>query len=245
MQRRKLPKRLRRTLILSGSVLALLILLTVGILFYPFHVEVVGNRRYTEAQIKDMVMNGPISFNTLLMAKWKEHIPLEEIDYMESVDVEYLGHNTLRLHANEKYVIGYVEQDGICYSFDKSAEILEDFLDGEVQEGVPKVTGLQFSVSADGTTLEFEEPDLLNSLLALARMFEKYEIVPEEIKVGSEQDLTLCYEEVRVSFGKDENLEEKVTRLAGILPQLSGESGILHMEEVTTDTQNIIFERDV
>ena len=35
-----------------------------------------------------------------------------------------------------------------------------------------------------------------------------------------------------------------LTRVAAILPKLSGMSGVLHLEDFTDDTQNIIFDQD-
>ena len=65
------------------------------------------------------------------------------------------------------------------------------------------------------------------------------------MEIGEDNVLTLHYGNVRIALGKDENLEDKMTRVAGILPKLNGESGVLHLEGFTNDTQNIIFERDL
>ena len=42
-------------------------------------------------------------------------------------------------------------------------------------------------------------------------------------------------------LGADTDLEEKMTRVAAILPELEGMSGVLHLEDFTEDTQNIVF----
>ena len=56
--------------------------------------------------------------------------------------------------------------------------------------------------------------------------------------------MTLHYEDVRIQIGGDMLLEEKVSRVAAILPELEGLSGVLHLEDYAKDTQNIIFDRD-
>lgn len=274
-RKRRQLKKIRRIIILSISGIILLGVLLFGVLFYTINVEVVGNNRYSEAQIKEMVMKGPLSWNTLLMSKLKEHINLEDIAFMESVDVEYLDRNTIRLHVSEKYPIGYVEDDGSKYYFDKDGMVLESEKKTEESQGlnpeevqdqetlspevieeetakqfhpeltdVPVVTGLEFPSAEVGKKLEVEDPSIFNSILGLARMADKYQIQPDRVEIGEDNVLTLYYGNVRIVLGKDENLEDKMTRVAGILPKLNGESGVLHLEGFTNDTQNIIFERD-
>lgn len=275
-KRRKGHSRKRRRLIGLG-IFGMLLAggLVFGIVFYTANVEVVGNSRYTEQEIKNMVMEGPLSWNTLLMAKFKEHIDLSGIAFMDSVDVEYLNHNTIRLHVSEKYPIGYVEYEGSKYFFDKDGRILESEeisgdadeqspkqTDGEQPlnpeevaeensnqfhpklEDVPLVTGLEFSSASVGEQLEVPDNGIFNSILGLARMFDKYDIEPDRVEVVNNEEMILHYNTVRFALGKDENLEDKMTRVAGILPKLEGESGVLHLEAFTKDTQNIIFERD-
>lgn len=274
-RKRRQSKKIRRIIILSISGILLLGVLLFGALFYTINVEVVGNSRYSEAQIKEMVMKGPLSWNTLLMSKLKEHISLEDIAFMESVDVEYLDRNTIRLHVIEKYPIGYVEDGGSKYYFDKDGMVLESEEKTEESQGlspeevkdeealspkvteeetakqfhleltdVPAVTGLKFPSVEVGKKLEVEDDSVFNSILGLARMSDKYRIKPDSVEIGEDNVLTLHYGNVRIALGKDENLEDKMTRVAGILPKLKGESGVLHLEEFTNDTQNIIFARD-
>ena len=53
-RKRRQPKKIRRIIILSISGIILLGVLLFGVLFYTINVEVVGNNRYSEAQMKLM-----------------------------------------------------------------------------------------------------------------------------------------------------------------------------------------------
>ena len=46
-------------------------------------------------------------------------------------------------------------------------------------------------------------------------------------------------------LGKDEYLEDKMTRVSAILPKLSGKKGILHLENVNENSKTITFEQDL
>ena len=50
------------------------------------------------------------------------------------------------------------------------------------------------------------------------------------------------FEDVEVSLGTNDNIDEKVIQLQYILPKLQGKSGILEMSEYDSNTQNITFE---
>ena len=56
------------------------------------------------------------------------------------------------------------------------------------------------------------------------------------------KQLILYYGSVEVNMGNDENMDEKMNRLIGILPQLKGMKGVLHLENVTEDTASVVFD---
>ncbi|MCI8332910.1 MAG: hypothetical protein HFE78_08825 [Clostridiales bacterium] len=278
---RKLPQKTFRLLI--GSVIGVVLLgaLLFWGLFYITDVEVVGNTRYTEKEVEDMALDSFFSHNSILLSRFQKHIYLGDIPFMESVDVEYLNRNKIRLHVNEKKIIGYVRQDEVDYYFDKDGMVLESFSaserqgtedpsvignglivtnegngNGENDDGnmtdsttfrpaltnVSLITGLKYESVAVGQRLTVETPAVFNTILALTRMIDKYEIQPDQVEFSDDQSMILHYGSVKILLGTDSNLEEKMTRVAAILPKLSGMSGVLHLEDFTDDTQNIIFD---
>ena len=77
-------------------------------------------------------------------------------------------------------------------------------------------------------------------------MVEKYEILPEMVCFDENQEIILVYNNgnIHCNLGKDTLLEEKITRVAAILPKLSDFTGILHLEDYETDITNIIFSKE-
>lgn len=47
-----------------------------------------------------------------------------------------------------------------------------------------------------------------------------------------------------VKLGKDKYLEDKMSRMVAILPQITGEKGILHMENITESSKTVTFEKE-
>ena len=73
-------------------------------------------------------------------------------------------------------------------------------------------------------------------------MLEKTEQKPDRMMFNDLKQLILYYGSVEVNMGNDENMDEKMNRLIGILPQLKGMKGVLHLENVTEDTASVVFD---
>lgn len=112
-------------------------------------------------------------------------------------------------------------------------------------ENVPLVTGLVFEHAAENEQIPVEDPSVFRTILALTRMIEKYSIYPDRVEFDEKYQITLYYyDTVRISLGRDDELEEKMTRLAAILPKLEGMSGILHMENYSETSDSFVFSKD-
>lgn len=113
---------------------------------------------------------------------------------------------------------------------------------------VPMITGLNVSGVEAGQRLPLSNSAIFNTIQFLTKMIDKYGIQPDYVEITEnargEREMTLYYGSVRAALGTDSDLEEKVTRLAAILPKLAGRSGVLHLEEYTSDTINIVFDAD-
>ncbi|MGI6118893.1 MAG: cell division protein FtsQ/DivIB [Bilifractor sp.] len=379
LQRRK--RRRTRNLVLICVIFGLAVFAG---LFYTTDVEVVGNSRYTDAQIEEMVMTGVLSHNTVLMSlvHGKVH---PDAPLISSIEVEYINRNKLRLNVIEKYPVGYIVQSGTQYYFDKDGLVLEkvegtssqdaaadegevsgdgtasEDLSGEtasvsssssaasssaassaagssaassavsssatgssvtsdsatdgsavdeasnpanvtpdekdaasgnagsgsedgsssdssgsssaeaeispVREGtnaeddssnsdeqketitpaltdVPLITGLDVGEAKVGEKLEVKDSSVFQTIFALTKLIDKLDIQPDSVEFDSSLNMTLHYENVRIQLGSDDLLEEKMTRAAAILPDLTGMSGVLHLENYSSDTENIIFDSD-
>ena len=86
---------------------------------------------------------------------------------------------------------------------------------------------------------------MLTTAVALSTIFQKNDAIPDHIEFDTSYQITLTYGDIRVMLGKDEYLEDKMTRVSAILPKLSGKKGILHLENVNDNSKTITFEQDL
>ena len=111
---------------------------------------------------------------------------------------------------------------------------------------VPRVVGIPMKNVKLGKKISVPDKSVFNTILGITRMVEKYQILPEIVSFDEKLNITLVYFDgaVHCQLGKDSLLEEKITRVAAILPKLESETGILHLEDYTVETTNIIFSKE-
>lgn len=324
----------------TAGAVAVIVLLALGAFFFLFRVDnvyVVGSTRYTDDQIKEYVLTTPMTSNTVLAMLFQKHTNAENIPFVDSFDLERVNAHTLRIHVNEKKIVGYIAQGTDRLYFNKDGLVVEvtpmeqeeiDALNQEEEElnqlkeqaaqeaaaqeadaalesltgestdttdgtdtedaqeegtdsetaqadnaddqvlqavesdsgnenatkfkaavtDVPRVIGITDKTSgiALGDTIPAVADGIYNTILGITRMVEKYEILPEMLCFNENQEIILVYNsgKIHCNLGKDRLLEEKITRVAAILPKLTDFTGILHLEDYDTDITNIIFSKE-
>ena len=112
-------------------------------------------------------------------------------------------------------------------------------------ELVPFFDGIEVSHVIEGEKLPIKGNSVLTTAVALSTIFQKNDAIPDHIEFDTSYQITLTYGDIRVMLGKDEYLEDKMTRVNAILPKLSGKKGILHLENVNDNSKTITFEQDL
>jgi len=319
---RSVRKRRRKfNLITIGAVLAAVLLFFFGF-FYVSRVEVVGSTRYTDNQVRNMVMDSFFRRNSVILSLTRKNVVPDNAPFISNIEVNVQGHNKVRLVVNEKVAAGYIEQDGTNYYFSDEGIVL-DAIQGNGSSGesvltagaassssetsaadaqdelsaaegdsaasqsaaegsyapleavpattvstsedstpemetgedseyrpavsdVPKVTGLTDKPLKVGEKIEpaCKDDEIFTKLQTITRLVNRFERMPDEISVSDEGELTLAYNggEIQVLLGKGNLLEDQMSRVAAILPQLEGMSGTLHLENFAEDTVNIVFD---
>lgn len=233
-------KKLYRILI-EGIVCAVLIFILVFFVgFRVTKVEVKGNKFYSDKEIKRMVLDAPIDKNTILATMIKTEEKTKDAQLIEKVTLKRKNMNTLVVQVKEKKMIGYFDYQGKCANFDRQG-IVQILTEAPI-ENVPYIEGLDVKEVKQGEKLKGINTKKLNSILSVGKMLEKTDQKPDKLVFNDMKQLVLYYGEIEVRLGNDENMDEKMNRLVGILPQLEGMAGILHLENITEDTQAVVFD---
>ena len=205
-------------------------------------VTVSGNSHYTDEEIKDMVFTGPYSYNSIVLSLMYRNKSIEDIPFIEKMDVDILDSNSVRINVFEKAVAGYVEYLGHYMYFDKDGIVVES--SNRIMEGIPFVTGLSYDHIVLHKPLPVKKSSVFLTILNITQLLGKYDIETDRIAFDSDGDITLYFGSARVSLGTDDFIDEKINEMHLLLPQLKGYSGTLHMENYVGEDVNFSFDMD-
>ena len=236
MSRRKLY----RIIIEAVAGILLIFVLVFFLGFRVTGVQVEGNSFYTDDQIKNMVLNAPIAKNSILAGFLNTEKNTKDAVMIDSITVSRVNRNTLLLQVKEKQMIGYIEFQGQCVNFDRQGII--QIITEDPLENVPRIEGINVKEAIQGERLTGINTSKLNTILSVGKMLEKMEEKPDRLAFNELNQLVMYYGDIEVRLGDDENMDEKINRLVGILPELEGMSGILHLENTTEDSESVVFD---
>ncbi len=232
--------------------------------FSVHEVIVLGNIHYTKEEITDTVQRGLFGNNTLIVSRTHKSFSPDTLDLVDEIEVEMKDEHTLQITVQERQLIGYVQYLDCNLYFDSEGRVMNSVVrvekDEEEQQVLtaeavgktatsyvaamkeaPEICGLDFPWARLHEVLPIEDTSVFNTILGISRMINKYSIFPDTVEFDEEMNISLLYGELTVNLGTDQLMEEKLARVAAILPSIEGKQGILHMEDYDGSSENIVF----
>lgn len=235
----------KRIVIFIAAAAVLLAALAAGLIYvrenYTIHtVYVEGNVHYTEDEIKNIVMEGPLGDNSLYLSMKYENRGIEGIPFVDVMDVSILTPDTIRITVYEKAIVGYLQYMDTYMYLDKDGYVVESSSVKTV--GIPQITGLVFDHLVVGEALPVENPEVFANILNVTKLLNKYALASDKIYFHASGEITLYFGDVKVALGNEpSHLEDKLMLLPEFLPNLAGNSGTLRMEKYDEDTGKYTF----
>ena len=204
------------------------------------NIYVTGNTHYTNDEIIEMVLQGRMSHNSLYLSYKYRDKSIEDIPFVEKIDVDIISPDTIRINVYEKAIAGYISYLGRYIYFDRNGTVVESSLDRSDQ--VPEVMGLSFDYIIMHEKLPIDNEKVFEEILDITQLLSKYQLRADRILFDSEYNVYLYFGDIEASLGTQAFIDEKIIQLQYILPKLEGKSGILEMKDFDEDTKNVTFE---
>ena len=221
-------------------------ILVAVIIFFSYYkvdsVEIRGTSHYTDEEVKNMVLRGPMASNSVLAPLIYSTTNTDDIAYVDAFKVTQLNRNTICISVKETKAVGCIRYLDSYIYFDRNGIFVEGSQNRD--ETVPYFDGIQVNSIVMDEKLDIRGDTVLNTAVALSTIFQKNDMIPDHIQFDSSYSISLIYGDVTVQLGKDVDLEEKMNRVIAILPQIQGKKGILHMESVATDSNTFEEEQE-
>lgn len=193
-------------------------------------VYVEGNVHYSVEEIKEIVMDGVLGDNSLYLSLKYQNRGVENVPFVDVMDVEVLAPDTIKIIVYEKVLTGYIRYMDTCLYFDKDGYVVEN--SSVRTAGVPEITGLQFNHVVVGEQLPVEDEAVFVSILNVTKLLRKYDLNADRIHL-KDGEVTIYFGQIRAALGNDpSSLEDKLMLLPELLLSLEGKSGILQMQKL-------------
>lgn len=237
----------RRRFLLPAVLLVIAAVLAAVFLFILqyFHVEniyVEGNLHYTSDEIIQMVTGQRFGDNSLYLALKYRDRGIQDIPFIQTMDVDVLSPDTIKITVYEKSVAGYVKYLDRYMYFDRDGIVVEASV--TKTEGIPEITGIDFSQVVLYEALPVENQDIFREILSITQILSKYGLSADKIYFDDTGEMTLYFGDVRARLGSEDNMEEKVARLQQLLPSAEGKKGVFRLENYSGSGENVSFELD-
>ena len=220
----------------------LLIVAGVYVILTQFHIEKVtidGNTRYTDKEIRTMLERNAYFDNSLIICLMNRIRPIKGVPFIDKIDVTYISAKEIGVDVYEMAVAGCVEDMGRYIYFDKDGYILES--SEERFTDVPCVEGLTFNKFVLHEKLPVKDKKKFEQILQVTQLIRENGLNIDRIRFSIADELILYKEDIIIQLGKNENLEDKMMNLPGILEEAKGMKGTLHMEEFTQGSKTVTF----
>lgn len=217
--KRKKPKRIFTWIVVGCLLLAGGLVITLKTCELK-QVTITGSVRYSEEEIKQLLMTGPTDHITFLFWLRSRLQDWENIPFIEKIELEMTSKNSVEITIYEKLVTGCVEQMGSYLYFDREGRVVES--SRQRLEDIPLVTGLKFSHIVLQQPLQVQREELFEVILNLVRLIEKQELTVEEIHFNSEYEVSLMIADCEVLLGKRRNYDEVIAVLRSVLASAEG-----------------------
>lgn len=238
----KKRKRKRWPVLLFLALLAALL----GIIYYLleyYRIETVyvdGNVHYTQEEIKEIVMDGPIGNNSLYLSLKYKNKSITGVPFIAAMDVTVLAPDTIRISVYEKSLAGYIEYLGRYIYFDKDGTVVES---SSVRTlGLPQITGLSFDHVIVGEPLPVSNSNIFYEILSVTRTLTDSGLDAQRINFNSKEEMTIHFGDIRVAFGTSNYLNEKIDLLKTLIPKLEGKKGTLDIKNYSNNVKTYTFE---
>lgn len=220
-----------------GSVILILLL-------FPFKdIRVEGNTYYDDAVYTPYVVTDEYSFNTIYIKIKTLFEKIENPEFVEDIKISIENRTTILVSVTEKTWSGYcIDTAGQYVYFDEEGNVVE--VSERLIEGKPEILGLVVEGAEEGQPLPVENT-IRRNIVQIQEYLAVEQIGYDSVYFNADGTITVFINggNIQVSLGTSNLMREKTRRLPYILPQIQEMTGILHLEDWSEDSTDIVFEK--
>ena len=216
--------------------------ITSVVVFQTRSLQIEGNRIVSDEVIKKEIRYYKSSGNSLILLLLNRKTDVSDNNMLDRIDVQLVNPWTVRVAVQEQNVVCsvstgknyiYLNNGGSVVSVSQS----EDY-------NLPVVHDLEVEDVLVGMRLETSDETALDDVTSIAEKLLEYEVDADMINVLEDHKYSLLMGNATILLGRNIYMEEKISELGNLQENLTGLSGVLHLENYDSSKDSIIFTKD-
>jgi cell division protein FtsQ len=188
-----------------------------------------GNTFYTEDKMAEMFQSNFLEKNLLSFWLMDKLSLTPNPAFVREYEVTYPSPNEIHIKLYEKTIIAGISYSNQYIYFDKDGMVLKS-TDTPV-ENIPLFETKELTTFALYSKVQMEDEELLDQIMNLANLFNHYDVSWDKVEFTEEHEAVLYSGDIKVTLGKTDNYDERISALASILEQVikAGKKGEFDM----------------
>ncbi|MBQ1492977.1 MAG: cell division septal protein, partial [Blautia sp.] len=187
-----------------------------GYAFYDYYrveaVEVLSEGRYSEEEVKSMVLHGFAAKNSFLAQRLLTKENISGIPFVESLRVTSLARDKIAIIVIEKKPVGCLKYLGSYVYFDRNGIFLEG--QREREPYIPFFSTLEVDSVIQGERLDIKgRHTVLNAAVTLSSFMTKNQMEVDSVEFDENYHFYFRVNQIQVNLGTEDLLDEKLNRV--------------------------------
>ena len=202
------------------------------------NIEVVGSEWYGDKEIVSAFQTTRFDeYSVFLRLHYAFFEEYPELAFVEKFKLEGKGLDGIKITVYEKKIVGCIRVMNDYMYFDKDGFLVASRIERE--NGVPLITGLDFSQATVNSELKVSDRSVFSSILEITQLIDKYQVPVDRLEFDEFLNVTLyCLDGNEVYLGKKTSYTDIMQALPGILEAAAGEDAKYRLDMSGFDSEH-------
>lgn len=202
--------------IVAGSIVAVLVFCV--FFFRVKKVSVEGNTYYSQEKMAEMFQKNILEKNLLTFWLMDKLSLTPKLPFVREYEVAYPSPNEVHIKLYEKTIVAGIAYSGQYIYFEKDGMVLKST--SEPLDQIPLFETDNLTTFSLYGPVEMENDTLLGQIMNLANLFQHYNVTWDKVVFTDSDEAVLYSADIKVTLGKSDNYDERVSALSSILGQM-------------------------
>ncbi len=215
------------------------------IFFHVRKISVEGSTFYSEEEVGEMFQKNFLEKNLLSFWLLDKLSLTPDLPFVREYEVSYPAPSQIHIKLYEKTIVAGIVYANQYIYFDKDGMVLMS--SDQAVDKIPLFESKSLTTFTIYEKIQMEDEELLKQIINLANLFQHYDVTWDKVEFTDDREAVLYSGDIKVTLGKTENYDERISALSSILEQMikAGKKGEFDLSNYEVKGTVIFHQSDV